>query len=99
MVHLQSKEILLNLSMKCSDSAFNAKGSRLTIVVVEVAVVKILWRHSGKKERQDETQFITKIGGRISFGSQLFSFVKFSFSVTCLMPYYAETGRSRPLIT
>jgi hypothetical protein len=60
--------------------------------------VKTLWRHSGKKERQDETQFITKIGGRISFGSKLFRFVKFSFSVTCLMAYYAETGRSRPLI-
>jgi hypothetical protein len=25
-------------------------------------------------------------------------FCKFSFSVTHLMPYYAETGRSRPLI-
>jgi hypothetical protein len=48
-------------------------------------------------ERQDETQFITKIGGRTSSGYG--RFVKFSFSVTCLMPYYAETGRSRPLIT
>jgi hypothetical protein len=25
-------------------------------------------------------------------------FVKVSFPVTCLMPYYAKTGRSRPLI-
>jgi hypothetical protein len=25
-------------------------------------------------------------------------FVKFSFLVKCLMSYYAETGRSRPLI-
>ncbi len=33
------------------------------------------------KERQDETQFTTKTGGKTSFGSQLFCFVKFSFSV------------------
>ncbi len=32
------------------------------------------------------------------FGSQLFPFVKFSFPVMHLMPYYAETGRSRSLI-
>ncbi len=31
-----------------------------------------------------------------SFGSQIFCFVKFSFPVTQLMPYYAETGHSRP---
>jgi hypothetical protein len=31
-------------------------------------------------------------------GSQLFPFVKFSFPVMRLMPYYAETGRSHPLI-
>ncbi len=51
-----------------------------------------------KKETQDETQFTTKIGGKTSLGPQLFLFVKFSFPVTRLMPYYAETGRSRPLI-
>jgi hypothetical protein len=51
-----------------------------------------------KKERQDETQFTTKIGGKTSLGSQLFRFVEFSFPITHLMAYYAETGRSRPLI-
>jgi len=30
------------------------------------------------------------------FGSLLFRFVKFSFSISCLMAYYAETGRSHP---
>ncbi len=35
-----------------------------------------------KKERQDETQFTTKIGEKTSLGSQLFPFVKFSFPVT-----------------
>jgi hypothetical protein len=51
-----------------------------------------------KRERQDETQFITKIDGKTSLGSQLFPFVEFSFPVTRLMPYYTETGCSRPLI-
>jgi nicotinamide riboside transporter PnuC len=36
-----SKEILLNLSMKCWKSAFNAQGSRVIIVVVRVGAVKI----------------------------------------------------------
>jgi hypothetical protein len=44
-----------------------------------------------KKERQDETQFTTKIGGK-NFGSQISCFVKFSFQVTCLMAYYVETA-------
>jgi len=65
----QSKDILLNLGMKCCNSlsvkcwnsAVNARGSRLIIVAVQLGAVKIyvtavesLW----KKERQDETQFI-----------------------------------------
>jgi len=37
----QSKEILLNLSMKCRNSAFNAQGSGVIIVVVQVGAVKI----------------------------------------------------------
>jgi hypothetical protein len=37
----QNKEILLNLSMKSWDSAFNAQGSRVIIVVVQVRAVKI----------------------------------------------------------
>ncbi len=52
-----------------------------------------------KEDKQDETQFTTKIGGKTSLGPKLFCFVKFSlFPVTRLMPYYAETGHSRPLI-
>jgi hypothetical protein len=49
------------------------------------------------KERQDETQFTTKIGGKTSLGPS-FLLSQISFPVTRLMPYYAETGRSRPLI-
>ncbi len=49
------------------------------------------------KERRNETQFTTKIGGETSLGPSYFVFVKLSFPVTRLMPYYyAEAGRSRP---
>ncbi len=40
--YLQSKEISLNLSMKCWNSAFNEQqGSRVIIVVVQVGAVTI----------------------------------------------------------
>jgi hypothetical protein len=51
-----------------------------------------------KKETEDETQFTNQKWWKNYFGSQLFHFVKFSFPVQCLMPYYAETGCSYPLI-
>ncbi len=46
----------------------NAQGSRLIIVVVQLGALKILCSSSmetlkKKKERQDETQFTTKIDG------------------------------------
>jgi hypothetical protein len=37
----QSNEILLNLNMKCWNSAFNAEGSSVIIVVVQVGALKI----------------------------------------------------------
>jgi hypothetical protein len=67
---------------------------KIHAVKIYVAAVEAL----KKKERQDETQFITKIGGKTSLGSQLFCFVKISFPITILMPNYAETGHSCPLI-
>jgi hypothetical protein len=51
-----------------------------------------------KKERQYETQFNSKIGAKTSLGSSYFSFVKFSFLVMRLMPYYAKTDHSGPTI-
>jgi hypothetical protein len=46
-----------------------------------------------------EAQFTTKIGGKTSLGfPELSRFVKVSFPVLHLMPYYAETGLSWPLI-
>ncbi len=62
--YLQSKEILLNLSMKCSNSAFNAQGSKLIIISVQVGAVKIYVAAVDalrKQEREDETQFTEKV--------------------------------------
>jgi hypothetical protein len=59
----QSKEILLNLGMKCWKSAFNAQGSRLIIVALQLGAVKIYAARLEalkKKERQGETKFTTK---------------------------------------
>jgi len=50
--------------MKCWKSACNAQGSRLIIVALQVEAVKICAATVEvlkKKERQGETQFITKI--------------------------------------
>jgi hypothetical protein len=62
--------------MKCWNSAFNAQGSRVIVVIVQVGAVKIYAAAAAvealrKKERQDETQFTTKIGGKTSLGSSL----------------------------
>jgi predicted oxidoreductase (fatty acid repression mutant protein) len=50
---------MLQLSIKCSYSAFNAQGSRLIIVVVQLGAVKIYVAAAAevlrKKERWDET--------------------------------------------
>jgi len=63
----QSREVLLNLSMKCWNLAFNAQGWRVIIVVVQVRAVKIFVAAVEvlrKKGRGYETQFTTKIGGK-----------------------------------
>ncbi len=57
-----SKEISLNLGMKCWISAFNAQGSRGFIVVVQVGAVKIhvaAVEALRKKERQGETFWVS----------------------------------------
>jgi len=61
--------------MKCWNSASNAQA-RVIIVVIQVGAVKIYVRavdELRKKERQDETQFITKIGGKTSLGPRHFT--------------------------
>jgi hypothetical protein len=67
--------ILVDLSMKCWNTAFSAQGSRVIIVVVQVGAVQIyvaaVEAHR-ENERGDETQFTTKIGGQTSLGSSNF---------------------------
>jgi len=49
--------------MKCWNSAFNAQGSRVIVVVVQVGAVKIYvgaLEALRKNERRDETQFTQK---------------------------------------
>jgi len=61
---------MLQLSMKCWNSAFNAQSWRLIIVVVQLETVNIhvtAVEMLMKKERQGETQFITKIDSFLSF--------------------------------
>jgi hypothetical protein len=61
---------MLELSMKCWYLALNAQGSRLIIVNVVLGAVKIYVagvEALRKKERQNETQFTTKIDGFLSF--------------------------------
>jgi hypothetical protein len=56
--------------MKCCYPAFNAQGSRLIIVVVQLGAVKIyvaVVDALRQKEREDETPFTTKIDGFLSF--------------------------------
>jgi hypothetical protein len=53
----------------------NAQGSRLIIVVIQVGAGKIYVAAVDalpKKERHDETQFTTKIGGKTSLGPSYF---------------------------
>jgi hypothetical protein len=49
-----------------------------------------------KKERGDETELSTKIGGKTSLDPSSISFSKISFPVKHLMAYYAETGTLSP---
>ncbi len=54
---------------------FDAQRSRVIIEVVQVGTVKIYVaavETLRKKERDNETQFTTKIGGKISLGPSYF---------------------------
>jgi hypothetical protein len=54
---------------------FNAQGSRIIIAVVQIGAVKIyvaVVKALREKERGDETQFTTKIGGKTGLGPHYF---------------------------
>jgi len=72
-----------------------------------IAPGPVVWMHStwtssaGAQEKGNtgrNSVLPLKLVGKnyCSLGPSNFPFVKFSFPVTRLMPYYAETGRSRP---
>ncbi len=72
---LSMASALLNLRMKLCNSAFNAEGSRVFIIVVQVGAAKIYGASVEalrKMKRQDGTQFTTKIGGKTSLGLSYF---------------------------
>jgi hypothetical protein len=75
--------------MKCS--AFNAQRSRLIVVVVQLVAVRIYVaavEALRKNERQDETQFATKIDGFFEFHPPLNAnvlFCRFFFNCTLCM--------------
>jgi hypothetical protein len=69
----QSKEVLLNLSMKCWNSIINAQSLRVIIAVVGAVKIYVTAVQALRKnETQDETQFTTKIGGKTSLGPSYF---------------------------
>jgi nicotinamide riboside transporter PnuC len=77
--NLQSKESLLNLSMKCWNSASNAQGSRVIIVVIHVGgagqnICKSSWwcAQEKRKDRMKLSSSPTKIGGKTSLGPSHF---------------------------
>jgi len=53
--------------MKCWNPAFNAQGSRLIVRVGEVEICAAAMEALKQKERQDKTQFTTKIDGFLNF--------------------------------
>jgi len=59
--------------MKCWKSAFNAQGSRVIIVVVQVGAVKIyVAAVEALKRKEGDSQFCTKSGAKISLGPSYF---------------------------
>ncbi len=63
-------------------------------------MIVLYWPTIMKKERQDEIQFTTKLGGKTSLGPNYFALTKFhSQLVTRLTPYSVKTGCSHCVVT
>jgi hypothetical protein len=78
--YLQSKEILLNLSMNHWNSAFNAQGLRIIVLIVQIRALKICIAggRSGGDQEKGKTGWklgllTTKIGGKTSLGPNYFA--------------------------
>ncbi len=99
--YLQSKEILLNLSVKCWNSAFNAHRSRVIIVVVQGGAEKIYVAAvagAQEKETHDETQFTTKLGGKTSLGPSYFLLQNFHSQLLVWCPIMPKLAVLAPPI-
>ncbi len=89
---IKSQYEMLQLSMKCWNSAFNAQSSRLIIVLVQLGTLNIhvtAVEMLMKKERQGETQFTTKIDSFLSFippWMLLYTFSRFFLISPCVWP-------------
>jgi hypothetical protein len=59
--------------MKCWNSEFNAQGSKVIVQVGAVKIYVTVVKALKKKERHDETQFTTKIGGKTILGPSYFT--------------------------
>jgi hypothetical protein len=85
----QSKEILLNLtSVESNYSRCTGRTSENICIAAAEALRKKVMKLSLSPKLVEKLVWVPII-----------LFCKFSFSVTHLMPYYAETGHSCPLIT
>jgi hypothetical protein len=63
---------MLQLSMKCWSLTFNAQGSKLIVILVQLRTMKNenICNNNGSvqgKKKQDEIQFTTKIDGFLNF--------------------------------
>ncbi len=80
--------------MKCWNSTVNAQGSRVILVVVwDIGAVKIYVAAGEalrKKERQHETQFTTKIGGKVPLYNHVFGDHFFVILMNCDLNKYSQ---------
>jgi hypothetical protein len=78
----------------------NAQGFRVSIVVLQVGAVQTYveyWRRTGKRKEGMKLNSPPKLLEKLVW-VPVISFCKISFPIKHLMPYYAATGRSCPLV-
>jgi hypothetical protein len=70
----QATLVLLNRSMKCENSAFNAQGSKIIIGVVQVGAVYVasVEARSGERKHKMKLSLFPKSAGKISLGLSYF---------------------------
>jgi len=74
---LSNKEVLLNLGMKCWNSAFNAQGFESNYSSCTGRSSENICSSSAGAQEKRKHQFTTKIGGKTSLGPSYFSSLEF----------------------